>query len=143
VEQPTQRDLESSPLDMRPLAVRKPVLVDEGILSLRHLELAREQGWNGLALKTCKGHSAALLCVAWAHLQGWIYALQDLTNPGLAMLHAAGFAAHTQTVNGAELNSPQFTPAANAGIEARHPGLVHVRAGRHDTTSLGDVGLGY
>jgi L-alanine-DL-glutamate epimerase-like enolase superfamily enzyme len=141
IEQPTARDLESSAFDMRPIAVRKPVLVDEGILSLRHLELAREQGWNGLALKTCKGQSSALLCAAWAHLRGWVYALQDLTNPGIALLHAAGFAAHLETLNGVELNSPQFTPQANASLEASHPGLVHVREGQHDLFSLGSVGL--
>jgi L-alanine-DL-glutamate epimerase-like enolase superfamily enzyme len=143
VEQPTQRDLETAPFDMRPIAVRKPVLVDEGILSLHHLDLAREQGWNGLALKTCKGHSTALLCVAWAHLHGWCYALQDLTNPGLSMIHAAGFAARMETVNGIELNSPQFTPSANAAIAARHPGLVHVTAGQHTLAHLDTAGLGY
>lgn len=143
VEQPTQRDLETSPFDMRAIAVRKPVLVDEGILSLHHLDLAREQGWNGLALKTCKGHSTALLCVAWAHLHGWCYALQDLTNPGLSMIHAAGFAARTETVNGVELNSPQFTPRANAAIADRHPGLVRVREGHHHLEHLDAPGLGY
>jgi L-alanine-DL-glutamate epimerase-like enolase superfamily enzyme len=143
VEQPTQRDLETSSFDMRPIAVRKPVLVDEGILSLHHLELARGQGWNGLALKTCKGHSVALLCVAWAHLQGWCYALQDLTNPGLPMIHAAGFAARTETLNGAELNSPQFTPGANTAITARHAGLVQVSEGQHRLAHLDSPGLGY
>lgn len=42
-----------------------------------------------------------------------LLSLQDLTNPGYALIHAALLGSHLPTINGLELNSPQFTPAAN------------------------------
>jgi hypothetical protein len=71
-----------------------------------------------------------------------ILSLQDLTNPGLSAIHAALFAAHVPTINGVELNSPQFTPAANAPWLPRLAGLLEPRDGMH---RLGDgpiIGLG-
>jgi hypothetical protein len=43
-----------------------------------------------------------------------LLSLQDLTNSGIALIHGALVGAHLPTINGAELNSPLFTPAANA-----------------------------
>ena len=84
---------------------------------------ARADGWSGLALKTCKGHSFVLVAAAWARQHGMLLSMQDLTNPGLAAIHSALFAARMPTLNGIELNSPQFTPAANAEWLPRLSGL--------------------
>jgi len=35
----------------------KPVVIDESLVDLESLELARELGYSGVALKACKGHS--------------------------------------------------------------------------------------
>ncbi|HCA47833.1 MAG TPA: hypothetical protein DEP45_10915 [Armatimonadetes bacterium] len=143
LEQPTERDLGANRWDMAPIARRKPVLADEGITSLDELRLATELGWTGPALKTCKGHSLALLEIAWCELTGRPYALQDLTNPNIGAVHAAGLAAHCATCNGVELNVMQFIPASSQEEAERFPGLFEVRDGVHRVGELGGVGLGY
>jgi hypothetical protein len=118
------------------------VLLDEGLTSLELLETAVAQGWSGLALKTCKGHSFALVAAAWAREHGLSLALQDLTNPGLAAIHAVLFAAHIPMQNGIELNSPQFTPAANAAYLPHLSGLFEPREGLHRLPPPVPDGLG-
>lgn len=142
LEQPTSRDIRRHAFDWRSVAARKPVLLDEGLTDLSLLETAREQGYSGLALKTCKGHSMLLAAAAWAHRAGMLISLQDLTNPGLSLLHAALTGAHLPTINGAELNSPQFTPAANTEWLARLPDLFEPRDGLHRLPSETPLGLG-
>jgi hypothetical protein len=71
-----------------------------------------------------------------------LLALQDLTNPGLSAIHAALFAAHVPTINGVELNSPQFTPAANAEWMPRLASLFAPSGGNHLLPSLPVPGLG-
>ena len=142
LEQPTARDITRHAYDWRAVAKLKPVLLDEGLTSLELLDIALAQGWSGLALKTCKGHSFALVAAAWARAHGLMLALQDLTNPGVAAIHAALFAAHIPMQNGVELNSPQFTPAANGTYLPRLSGLFEPREGAHRLPSPLPDGLG-
>jgi L-alanine-DL-glutamate epimerase-like enolase superfamily enzyme len=142
LEQPTSRDIRAHTFDWRTVARRKPVLLDEGLTDLSLLAVARDQGYSGFALKTCKGHSMLLTAAAWARRQRMIISLQDLTNPGVSLIHAALVGAHLPTVNGAELNSPQFTPAANAEFAARLPELFEPRGGVHHLPQLLPIGLG-
>jgi L-alanine-DL-glutamate epimerase-like enolase superfamily enzyme len=142
LEQPTSRDIVRHAQDWRPVCAVKPVLLDEGLESFGRLRLAEEQGWAGLALKTCKGHSFALAAAAWARERGLPVALQDLTNPGLSAIHAAWFAAFVPTLNGVELNSPQFLPAANAAWLPRLAGLLDPQDGLHRLSGPVPVGLG-
>lgn len=141
-EQPTGRDITVHAFDWRAVAARRPVLLDEGLTSLDLMRVAREQGWSGFALKTCKGHSFAVVAAAWARLHGMLASLQDLTNPGLSMIHAAWFAAHMPMINDVELNSPQFTPQANAAWLDRLPGLFDPHAGVHELPAEVPMGLG-
>ncbi len=142
LEQPTARDIAAHPFDWREVTRLKPVLLDEGLTSFDRLPLAAEQGWSGLALKTCKGHSFALVAAAWANAHGMTLALQDLTNPGISAVHAALFAAYVPTVNGVELNSPQFTPDANREQGEHWPGLFDVSGGQHRVAHPDAPGLG-
>lgn len=143
LEQPTERDLAANRWDMHAIAARKPVLADEGVMGLDQLDLAASLGWTGPALKTCKGHSLTLLEIAWCELNGRPYALQDLTNPGIGAVHAAGLAAHCNTLNGIELNVMQFVPESSRAEAERFPALFHVRDGVHRLHELGEAGLGY
>lgn len=131
LEQPTSRDILRHPFQWRPVTRLKPVLLDEGLTDFASLDAAAAQGWSGLALKTCKGHSFALVAAAWARQHGLLCTLQDLTNPGYAAVHAALLAAFVPTLNGLELNSPQFTPEANAAWLPRHAALLAPRDGIH------------
>lgn len=141
LEQPTGRDIEVHSNDWRPVTQHKPVLLDEGLTGLEIMEVAREQGWSGFALKTCKGQSVALTAAAWAQEAGMQLALQDLTNPGISAIHAALFAAYVPTINGIELNSAQFTPAANADWLPRLASLLDPYDGIHHLPSV-PFGLG-
>lgn len=147
LEQPTGRDIQVSAYDWAPVARIKPVLLDEGLIHPRLppfelFETARQQGWSGFALKTCKGHSFALVAAAWARERGLDLSLQDLTNPGLAAIHSALFAAHVPTLNGVELNSPQFTPEANSEWMPRLSSLFEPRGGVHRLDFSIPSGLG-
>ena len=113
LEQPTGRDITQHRYDWREVTAIKPVLLDEGHTGFEILEIARNQGWSGFALKTCKGHSFVLATAAWAIEKNMKISIQDLTNPGYSAIHAGLIAAHFPTINGVEINSPQFTPAAN------------------------------
>ncbi|MFW6437498.1 MAG: enolase C-terminal domain-like protein [Armatimonadota bacterium] len=143
LEQPTERDLGANRWDMTPITRRKPVVADESITGIEDLRLATELGWTGPALKTCKGHSLALLEIAWCELSGRAYTLQDLTNPNIGAVHAAGLAAHCNTRNGVELNVMQFIPASSHAESEQFPGVFEVRDGVHRVDGLRGSGLGY
>ena len=143
VEQPTERDLEAHRFDMHALSAIKPVVADEGVTDVEKLDLARTLGWSGVALKTCKGFSSALLYVAKAVEEGMVYTVQDLTNPGLSLIHSAGFAARIHPLKGVEYNARQYIPWADEPIQAAHPDLFTVRNGWISTRSIRGHGLGY
>jgi len=142
IEQPTARDIASTPFDWRPVAERKPLLLDEGLVDFHSLTTAEAQGWNGLALKTCKGHSFALLAAAWAFQRGWTLSVMDLTNPGIAAVHSALLASHLPGVDWVELNAIQYTPAAHEALMPRLEGLLAPRDGTHRLPVQAPTGLG-
>jgi hypothetical protein len=107
------------------------------------MDLALGLGWSGIALKTCKCQSIELLLAAKAHAKGIPYTIQDLTNPGLALLHSAGLAARLRPMMGFEANSRQFFPDASVAEREVHPGIFTVRDGLIRTDSLRGSGLGY
>jgi L-alanine-DL-glutamate epimerase-like enolase superfamily enzyme len=142
IEQPTGRDILQHRFDWRAVSKQKPVMLDEGLTDLELLPEAKQQGWSGLALKSCKGHSFTLVAAAWARENGMLISLQDLTNPGFSMIHAALLAAYLATINGVELNSPQFTPAANKPWLPRLAPLFEPNDGMHRLPGGTIVGLG-
>lgn len=144
VEQLTSRDMEANPYDVSEVAKLKPVLLDEGLTSLEALDRALELGWSGPALKTCKGHTEALLTLARAEKDGMPYSVQDLTNPSIALIHSVGFAARTNCLVGVESNARQFVgDYASERERQAHPGIFTIRDGVADTTTLTNLGLGY
>jgi L-alanine-DL-glutamate epimerase-like enolase superfamily enzyme len=144
VEQLTSRDMVSNPYDVSQVAELKPVLLDEGLTSLEALDRALELGWSGPALKTCKGHTEALLTLARAEKEGLPYSVQDLTNPSISLLHSVGFAARINCLVGVESNARQFVRDYASEEERRaHPDIFSIREGVADTSTLSDLGLGY
>jgi len=72
------------------------------------------------------------------------YAVQDLTNPSLALIHSVGLGARLYTIMGVEANSRQFFPASTSDAEKRvHEGIFALQRGEADTSSLQGTGLGY
>jgi len=142
VEQPTKRDLKADRANvMHEAAKLKPVVIDESLTSLDMLDLAREMGYSGAALKACKGQGEALLMGAAVQKYKMFLCVQDLTCPGASLIHSAGLAAHVPTVAAIECNSRQYVPAANKGWDRRFPGVFDVRNGRVNTSLLNKPGL--
>jgi len=96
-----------------------------------------------VALKSCKSLSSDLLFVAMAERAGIPYAVQDLTNPSLALLQSVGLASRINTIMGVEANARQFFPAANSDVASVHPGIATTTDGLLRTGSLSGMGLGF
>lgn len=143
VEQPFPYDLEAHALDVRSVAARKPLLMDESADSWSSVRLGRSLGWSGVALKTCKTQTGALLSLCWAKAHGMYVMVQDLTNPMLAQIPHVLLAAHAETMMGVESNAMQFYPDASAPEEVVHPGLFRRRDGQLDLSSVRGSGFGY
>jgi L-alanine-DL-glutamate epimerase-like enolase superfamily enzyme len=143
LEQPTERDLRKQSFDMTSVAAIKPVVADEGIVHLEDVDAAIALGWSGVALKTCKGHTSSLLTAAKTAAAGRMYTVQDLTNPGLALIHSVGLAARLSPLKGVEANARQFIPQANVSIADRFPGLVNIHDGLALWPQCTPTGLGY
>jgi L-alanine-DL-glutamate epimerase-like enolase superfamily enzyme len=143
IEQPTARDLRAHRTNVMHEAARwRPVVIDESLIDLESLRLAREMGYTGAALKACKGQSQSLLLAASARKYGMFLCVQDLTCPGASLIHSAGLAAHVPGVEAIEANARQYVPAANRPWEERFPGLFHLRDGMMETAVLMGPGLG-
>jgi L-alanine-DL-glutamate epimerase-like enolase superfamily enzyme len=143
VEQPFPYDLEENQIDVHSVSARKPLFMDESAHDWKMIRLGRSLGWTGVALKTCKTQTGALLSLCWARAHGMGLMVQDLSNPMLAQIPHVLLAAQTPTIMGVETNSMQFYPAASAPEEAVHPGLYRRRNGRLDLSTLEGPGFGY
>ena len=143
VEQPTARDLQANRANvMHEAAKLRPVVIDESLTDLDSLLLAREMGYTGVAFKACKGQTQTLLLAAAAQKYGMFRCVQDLTCVGASLIHSAGIAAHIPGVAAIESNGRQYCPAANAGWDARFPGVFTTRDGMMNTALLTGPGLG-
>jgi L-alanine-DL-glutamate epimerase-like enolase superfamily enzyme len=143
VEQPFPYDLKAHPIDVHSLSARKPLFMDESAHDWRFVRMGRELGWTGVALKTCKTQTGAILSLCWAKAHGMTLMVQDLTNPMLAQIPHILLAAHAGTIMGVESNGMQFYPEASAPEEAIHPGLYRRRNGALNWSTLGETGYGY
>ncbi len=142
IEQPFPYDLAANPIEVRSIAARKRLFLDESAHDWTSVEAGRLLGWNGVALKTCKTLSGALLSLVWARSHGMDLMVQDLTNSMLAAIPHALLAAHAQTIMGVETNAMQFHPEASAPEAVVHPGLYRRRGGCIDLSTLSGPGFG-
>ena len=131
VEQPTPRDLGAYTDTLHDVAARVPVVVDESLDDLENLDWIHRLGWSGLAVKTCKGHTHSLLAYCWGRHHHLYLTLQDLTNPGLALVHSANFCAHLRLdVDCFEGNYRQFMPLSRPQDQAAHPAYFQIADGK-------------
>ena len=143
VEQPFPYDLEKNQIDVHSVSARKPLFMDESAHDWHLVRLGRELGWTGVALKTCKTQTGALLTLCWAKAHGMTLMVQDLTNPMLAQIPHVLLAAYAGTIMGVETNSMQFYPEASLPEEAVHPGIYKRRNGNVDLATISGAGFGY
>jgi len=143
VEQPFPYELETNQIDVHSVSARKPLFMDESAHDWHLIRLGRTLGWTGVALKTCKTQTGALLSLCWAKAHGMTLMVQDLTNPMLAQIPHVLLAAHAGTIMGVETNSMQFYPDASLPEEKVHPGVYKRRNGQVDLSTIGGAGFGY
>jgi hypothetical protein len=143
VEQPFPYELEHHRIDVHGVSARKPLFLDESAHDWRLVRLGRELGWTGVALKTCKTQTGAILSACWAKAHGMTLMVQDLTNPMLAQIPHVLLAAHTGTIMGVETNGMQFYPEASKPEAAVHPGLYRRRDGLVNFATIKGPGFGY
>lgn len=143
VEQPFPYDLEANRIDVHSVSARKPLFMDESAHDWHLVKLGRSLGWTGVALKTCKTQTGALLSLCWAKAHGMTLMVQDLTNPMLAQIPHCLLAAYAGTIMGVETNSMQFRPDASVPEAKVHPGLYQRREGCVDLSTLKGSGFGY
>jgi len=108
IEQPSLFPLASDRHQWLNIAEEIPILIDESFVYLDDLTHASKCGWNGLAVKSCRGQTLALLGAAWGHARGWKNAVMDLTSPNIAAFHTVLLASHISGVSTAEVNAAQF-----------------------------------
>jgi L-alanine-DL-glutamate epimerase-like enolase superfamily enzyme len=142
VEQPFPYELDEHPIPVHAVASRKPLFLDESAHDWRNILRGRELGWTGVALKTCKTQTGALLSLCWAQAHGMTLMVQDLTNPMLAQVPHCLLAAHSPTIAGVETNAMQFYPMASETEAGVHPGLYQRRNGAIDLRSVSGPGFG-
>jgi L-alanine-DL-glutamate epimerase-like enolase superfamily enzyme len=143
VEQPFPYDLEAHRIDVHAVSARKPLFMDESAHDWRFIRLGRALGWSGVALKTCKTQTGAILSLCWAKAHGMTLMVQDLSNPMLAQIPHVLLAAHAGTIMGVESNGMQFYPAASLPEAAIHGGLYRRRNGCLDLATVHGPGFGY
>lgn len=143
VEQPFPYELEEHRIDVHSVSARKPLFMDESAHDWRLVRLGRELGWTGVALKTCKTQTGALLALCWAKAHGMTLMVQDLTNPMLAQVPHCLLAAHAGTIMGVETNAMQFYPEASLPEAKTHPGIYQRRNGEVDLSTIKGPGFAY
>ncbi|MFM1800719.1 MAG: hypothetical protein RJA81_71 [Planctomycetota bacterium] len=143
VEQPFPYDLEEHAIDVRSVSARKPLFMDESAHDWHLVRLGRSLGWTGVALKTCKTQTGALLSLAWAKAHGMTLMVQDLSNPMLAQIPHCLLAAHAGTIMGVESNGMQYYPEASKPEAQIHPGLYNRQNGKLNISTLAENGFGY
>jgi len=143
VEQPFPYDLEAHRIDVHSVSARKPLFMDESAHDWRLVRLGRSLGWTGVALKTCKTQTGALVALCWARAHGMTLMVQDLTNPMLAQIPHVLLAAHAGTIMGVESNGMQFYPQTSLPEAAIHPGIYRRSQGLLDLSTIHGPGFGY
>ncbi|HYH11602.1 MAG TPA: enolase C-terminal domain-like protein, partial [Thermomicrobiales bacterium] len=143
LEQPVRRDLTGDSPDFADVSTRVPIVLDEGLTSLATVDRAMALGWGGVALKTCKTQSLMLLVLPRAVEAGLHVTVQDLTNPGIALVQSVGMAARLPVTKPFETNAGQYFPNSSLPEAAVLPGVFTPSKGEVSTEALGGTGFGY
>ena len=142
-EQPTARDLKDHPENnMREAAKLCPVVIDESLIDVDSLLLARDMGWTGAVVKSPKGLSHMILMASVAGKEKIFLAGGDMSCPGAALIQTANLQARVPTITSVEANARQYLPQANKPWESRFPGMFHVTDGMLRTLEINGPGLG-
>jgi L-alanine-DL-glutamate epimerase-like enolase superfamily enzyme len=144
VEQPFSRETWDRPeFNVAKLSAIRPLIIDESLTDFSAVDTAKQQGYLGIAIKTCKGTTESLLMVAAAKKAGLFYAMQDLTLSGQAFLHAAAMASYIPGLTVIESNGRQFCPHANKPFLKSFGHTLVAHDGVINTSMMTKPGLGF
>jgi L-alanine-DL-glutamate epimerase-like enolase superfamily enzyme len=144
IEQPTPRDLKTrTEMTVHRIARLRPVVIDESLTDIESLNLARQRGYTGLALKACKGQSESLLMAAAGAHYKMFMCVQDLTCIGGSFLHSASLASRIPKVTAVEGNGRQYCPSGNEAYMSQYAPMFRVRYGTVPSELLNEPGLGF
>jgi len=142
-EQPTARDLKAHPENvMHEAAKLCPVVIDESLIDVESLLLARKLGWTGAAVKSPKGLTHMILIASVAGKEKIFLCGGDMSCPGAALIQTANLQARVPTITSVEANARQYLPQANKAWESRFPGMFRVTDGMLRTQEIDGPGLG-
>jgi hypothetical protein len=142
VEQPTSRDLKAHPENaMHEAAKLCPVVIDESLIDVQSLLLARKLGWTGAAIKSSKGLTHMIMIASVAGKHKTFLCGGDMSCPGASLIQTASLHAHVPGVISIEANARQYLPAANRAWESRFPGMFRIKDGIVRTEELNKPGL--
>jgi hypothetical protein len=142
-EQPTHRDLKAHAENVMYEAAKLcPVVIDESVVDVESLFLARQLGWTGAIVKSPKGLTQMILIACAAIKNGIFLAGGDMTCPGAALIQTANLQARVPTITSVEANARQYLPQANAPWESRFPGMFRTQNGILQTSEVSGPGLG-
>ena len=142
-EQPTARDLKAhAENDMHEAAKLCPVVIDESLIDVDSLLLARDMGWTGAVVKSPKGLSHMILMASVAGKEKIFLAGGDMSCPGAALIQTTNLQARVPTITSVEANARQYLPQANKAWESRFPGMFRVTGGMLWTQEVSGPGLG-
>jgi L-alanine-DL-glutamate epimerase-like enolase superfamily enzyme len=142
-EQPTARDLKAHPEnDMHQASKLCPVVIDESLLDVESLLLARQLGWTGAAVKSPKGLTHMIWIASVAGKKKIFLCGGDMSCPGPALIQTANLQARVPTITSVEANARQYLPQANQAWEARYPGMFRTTDGMLRTREINGPGLG-
>jgi L-alanine-DL-glutamate epimerase-like enolase superfamily enzyme len=143
VEQPTHRDLRAHPENgMHEASKLCPTVIDESVIDVESVLLARKMGWSGAVVKSPKGLTHMILIACVAGKQKMLVAGGDMSCPGAALIQTASFQARLPGVTSIEANARQYLPAGNKAWEKRFPGMFQITDGMMCTGELIRPGLG-
>jgi hypothetical protein len=127
---------------MREAARLCPVVIDESLIDVESLLLARDMGWTGAVVKSPKGLSHMILMTSVAGKEKIFLAGGDMSCPGAALVQTTNLQARVPTITSVEANARQFLPQANKAWESRFPGIFRVTDGTLLTREVNGPGLG-
>ena len=142
-EQPTARDLKAHPgNDMHEAAKLCPIVIDESLIDVESLHLARKLGWTGAAVKSPKGLTHMILIASVAGEEKIFLCGGDMSCPGAALIQTANLQARVPTITSVEANARQYLPQANKPWESQFPGMFRITDGMLRTGEINGPGLG-
>ena len=119
-----------------------PVVIDESLIDVESLLLARMLGWTGAAVKSPKGLTHMILIASVAGKEKIFLCGGDMSCPGAALIQTANLQARVPTITSVEANARQYLPQANKAWESRFPGMFRVTDGMLRTREINGPGLG-